>query len=52
MSPVRVGPSVCHQSRGSLPAEQEERGHRPGPGPYLHERSVKRLPKDVTPDRN
>lgn len=25
---VRVGPSVCHQCRGSLPAEQEERGHR------------------------
>lgn len=27
MSLVRVGPSVCHQCRGSLPAEQEERGH-------------------------
>lgn len=25
---VRVGPSVCHQWRGSLPAVQEERGHR------------------------
>lgn len=27
MSLVRVGPPVCHQCRGSLPAEQEERGH-------------------------
>lgn len=28
MSLVRVGPSVCHQCRGSLPAEQEEQRHR------------------------
>lgn len=28
MSLVRVGPSVCHQWRGILPAEQEDRGHR------------------------
>lgn len=28
MSLVRVGPFVCHQRRGILPAEQEDRGHR------------------------
>lgn len=28
MSLMRMGPSVCHQWRGSLPVEPEERGHR------------------------
>lgn len=28
MSLMRMGPSVCHQWRGSLPAEREEQGHR------------------------
>lgn len=53
MSLVRVGPSVCRQCRGSLPAEQEEsEDTETWTWSFVHERSVKWLPKDVTPNWN